>query len=68
MANCMVGRGVREDPVGGDASRRDGVVLLIDGLLSGGHPEVRGGAHGHMQPPASDLSSGVRSNRTRTRL
>jgi len=34
-------------PVGGDAGSRDGVVLLVEGLLAGGHPEVRGGAHGH---------------------
>jgi len=30
------------------ARRRDGVVLLVDGLLPGRHPEVRGDAHGHM--------------------
>jgi hypothetical protein len=42
------------------ARRRDGVVLLVDGLLAGGHPEVRGGAHGHMDPLRSDNSSDVR--------
>ena len=39
------GGGVGEDSVGCDARRRTGVVLLVDGLLSGGHPKVRGGAH-----------------------
>lgn len=39
VATGASGRGVGEDPVGGDAGRRDGVVLLIDGLLPGGHPE-----------------------------
>jgi hypothetical protein len=57
-----------EYPVGGDASRRDGVVLLIDGLLPGGHPEVRSDSHTRMQPPGSDNSSGVRFVGTRTRL
>ena len=33
VATSATGRGVGEDPVGGDPSRRDGVVLLIDGLL-----------------------------------
>jgi hypothetical protein len=43
-------------------------VLLVDGLLPGGHPEVCGGGHAPMEPPRSDNSSGVRSTRTRTRL
>src|SRR5712672_2188385 len=68
VATGATGRGVGEDPVGGDARRRDGIVLLIDGLLPGGHPEVRGGGHTPMEPPGSDNSSGVRSARTRTRL
>ena len=68
VATSATGRGVGEDPVGGDASRRDGVVLLIDGLLPGGHPEVRGGGHTAMEPPGSDNSSGVRFTGTRTRL
>jgi len=62
------GGGVGEDAVGCDARRRNGVVLLVDGLLSGGHPEVRGGAHGHVQQLQSDNSSGVRPRETRTRL
>jgi hypothetical protein len=41
-------------------SRSDGVALLIDGLLSGGNPEVRRDAHAHMEPLRSDKSSGVR--------
>ncbi len=45
VATSATGRGVGEHPVGGDPSRRDGVVLLIDGLVPGGHPEVRGGGH-----------------------
>jgi hypothetical protein len=48
VATGASGGGVGEDPVGCDARRRNRVVLLVDGLLSGGHPEVRGGAHGHM--------------------
>ena len=62
------GRGVGEHPVGHDARSRDGVVLLLDGLLPGGHSEVNGGAHGHMQQMRSDNSSGVRPRGTRTRL
>ena len=50
------------------ARRRDGVVLLIDGLLPGGHPEVCGDGHAPIEPARSDNSSGVRSTRTRTRL
>jgi hypothetical protein len=59
VATCASGRGVAEDPVGGDASRRDGVVLLVDGLLPGGDPEVSGGAHAHAhkEPLGSDNSS-----------
>ena len=68
VATGATGGGVGEDPVWGDASRRDGVVLLIDGLLPGGHPEVRGGGHTRMEPPGSDNSSGVRFTGTRTRL
>jgi len=68
VVTSATGRGVGEDPVGGDASRRDGVVLLIDGLLPGGHPEVRGGGHSAVQPAGSDNSSGVRFTGTRTRL
>jgi len=49
-------------------ARRDGVVLLIDGLLPGGHREVRGGGHTAMEPAGSDNSSGVRFTGTRTRL
>jgi hypothetical protein len=47
----------RTAPISGGHARsrsRDGVVLLVDGLLSGGHPEIRGGAHGRLQRPASD--------------
>ena len=68
VATSPNGCGVGEDPVGGDASRRDGVVLLIDGLLPGGHPEVRGGGHTPMEPPGSDKSSGVRFMGTRIPL
>jgi hypothetical protein len=68
VATSATGRGVGEDTVGGDARSRDGVVLLIDALLPGGYPEVRGGGHTCMQPPGSDNSSGVRSTGTRTRL
>ena len=68
VATGATRRGVGEDPVGSDARRRDGVVLLIDGLLPGRHPEVCGGGHAHIEPPRSDKSSGVRSTRTRTRL
>ena len=68
VATSATGCGVGEDPVGGDASRRDGVVLLIDRLLPGGHPEVRGGGHTRMEPSGSDNSSGVRFTGSRTRL
>jgi hypothetical protein len=43
-------------------------VLLIDGLLPGGHPEVRGDGHTPMEPPGSDNSSGVRFTGTRIPL
>jgi hypothetical protein len=55
------GGGVGKHAVGCDARRRNGVVLLVDGLLSGGHPQVSGGAHiriNHRGPtilPVSDL-------------
>jgi hypothetical protein len=39
---------------------RDGVVLLVDCLLSGRHPEIRGGAHVGTEPLRSDISSGDR--------
>ena len=68
VATSATGCGVGEDPVGGDASRRDGVMLLIDRLLPGGHPEVRGNGHTRIQRPGSDNSSSVGSTRTRTRL
>src|ERR1700761_2037012 len=60
--------GVGEHPIRRDARSPYRVVLLVDRLLPGGYPEIRGGAHGHMHPPASDLSSGVRSQGTRIRL
>jgi hypothetical protein len=50
VAASATGRGVGENSVGSDARRRDGVVLLIDGLLPGGYPEVCGGGHAHMEP------------------
>jgi hypothetical protein len=42
------GGSVGEEPVGCDACGCNGVVLLVDGLLSGRHPEVRSDTHGHM--------------------
>jgi hypothetical protein len=68
VATGASGSGIGEDSVGCNARRRNGVVLLVDGLLSGGHPEVRGDAHSHMQPLRSDKSSGVRPTESRTRL
>jgi hypothetical protein len=62
VATSATGRGVGEHPVGDDASRRNGVVLLIDRLLPRGHPQVRGGGHTPMQPLGSRNSSGVRIN------
>jgi hypothetical protein len=41
VATGATGRGVGEDPVGCDACDCNGVVLLIDGLLPGGHTEIR---------------------------
>ncbi len=37
VATGASGGGVGENPVGCDACGCDGVVLLVDGLLSGGH-------------------------------
>src|SRR6516225_9161449 len=68
VATGASGRGVGEDAIGCDARRGNGVVLLIDGLLTGGHPEVRGGAHDHIKPSRSDNSSDVRPRESRTRL
>ncbi len=45
VATSATGRGVGEHPVGGDPSRRDGVVLLIDGLLPGGPLAALGVCH-----------------------
>jgi hypothetical protein len=41
------GGGVGEHSLGCDACGCNGVVLLVDALLAGGHPEVRSGAHGY---------------------
>jgi len=68
IATGATGRRIRKDPIGDDARRGDGVVLLIDRLLPGGHPEVRGDGHVHMEPPRSDNSSGVTLLRSRTCL
>ena len=62
------GRGVGEDPVGGDASFcRASWRWPGDRLLPGGHPEVRGRGHTPVEPRRSDNSSGIRFTGTRTR-
>jgi hypothetical protein len=61
-------RGVGEHPIGNDPGSRDDVMLLIDGLLTGGDPEIYGGAHDYMQQTLSDNPSGVRPRGIRTRL
>jgi hypothetical protein len=44
---------------GNDARSRDQVMLLVDGLLPGGHPEIHGDTHRHVQQPLSDNPSRV---------
>ena len=39
------GCGIGEDPIRNDSCSRNGIMLLVDGLLSGGDPEIGGNAH-----------------------
>jgi hypothetical protein len=39
------GCGIGEDPIRNDSCSRNGILLLVDGLLSGGDPEIGGNAH-----------------------
>jgi hypothetical protein len=45
VATGAPGCGVGEDPIRNDSCSRNGILLLVDGLLSGGDPEIGGNAH-----------------------